>query len=89
MRSTRSYPNGGTCTAIAVKTVNILAAPVATFNSNASSLNCSPFNLVVNANSSEVTSIEWNFGDAGSATNTAFGLSANHIYSKAGDYVVT
>lgn len=89
LRSTRSYPNGGTCTTIAVKTVNILAAPVATFSSNASALNCSPFNLAVNANSSEVTNIEWDFGDVNSTSNTAIGLSANHTYLKAGDYVIT
>ncbi|RZK68457.1 MAG: PKD domain-containing protein, partial [Pedobacter sp.] len=89
LRSTRIYPNGGSCSTIAVRTIEILAAPVATFTTNSGSLNCGPFALQVRANGTNAVNVEWNFGDPSSSGNTAVGLSASHTYTTAGDYVVT
>ncbi|WP_205943936.1 PKD domain-containing protein [Pedobacter xixiisoli] len=89
LRSTRIYPNGGTCSTIAVRTIEILAAPAASFTTNSGSLNCGPFTLEVRANGTNAINVEWDFGDPTSANNTAVGLSASHTYITAGDYVVT
>ena len=89
LKSTQVYPNGGSCTAVVTKSVLVLAAPDANFTTNASSLNCGPFTLRVGATGTTAINVEWDFGDATSTTNTAVGLTASHIYTKAGDYTIT
>ncbi|WAC39429.1 PKD domain-containing protein [Pedobacter sp. SL55] len=85
LRATQVYPNGGSCTAIISKTVNVLAAPNATFTTNAGTLNCGPFALQATATGSNVVNVEWDFGDGNSAT----GKNVNHTYVRAGDYTIT
>ena len=85
LRATQVYPNGGSCTAIISKTINVLAAPNATFTTNAGALNCGPFALQATATGSNVVNVEWDFGDGSSAT----GIDVNHTYVRAGDYTIT
>ncbi|RYF26365.1 MAG: PKD domain-containing protein [Flavobacteriales bacterium] len=85
LRATQVYPNGGSCTAIITKTVNVLAAPNATFTTNAGALNCGPFALQAAATGSNVVNVEWDFGDGSSAT----GINVNHTYVLPGDYTIT
>jgi gliding motility-associated-like protein len=48
--------------------------------------NSIPFSII---NDSTITSVTWNFGDSASgASNTAVGLTANHVFSKVGNYTV-
>jgi PKD repeat protein len=89
LRATRNYPNGGSCTAVFTRTVEILAAPVSSFSTNAATLNCNPFTLEVTANATDAVNIEWNFGDDDAEGNLAYGLKASHTYTKPGDYAVT
>lgn len=85
LRATQVYPNGGSCTAIISKTVNVLAAPSATFTTNAGTLNCGPFVLRANATGNNVVNVEWDFGDGSRAT----GINVNHTFVRVGDYTVT
>lgn len=89
LRSTRIYPNGGSCTAITTRTIQILAAPVSSFTTNLGSLNCGPFTLQVRANAGNAVNIEWDFGDTGGIGNVTSGLNASYTYIKSGDYLIT
>ena len=89
LKSTRIYPNGGSCTAITTRTIQILAAPVSTFTTNARALNCGPFKLQVNATGINLSNVTWNFGEPGADGNIIGGLTASYTYTKAGDYLVT
>lgn len=89
LTTTKTYPTGGSCVATAVKTVNVLAAPIATFTSNASQLNCGPFKLMVSSLPSNAANIEWDFGDPSSIGNLTTGFNVNHTYNKAGTYTIT
>ncbi|WP_157960773.1 PKD domain-containing protein [Nubsella zeaxanthinifaciens] len=89
LTATQIYPNGGSCTATFIKTLEVLPIPTANFTTNASTLNCGPFQLQVKVPSENAVNVAWDFGDSNSADNTAVGLSASHTYTKQGDYVVT
>jgi len=89
LRSTQLYPNGGSCTAIATKTLLVLDAPSATFTTNASSLNCGPFVVTVKADDKNAVNVKWDFGDASSPDNITTGQTSSHTYTKGGNYIIT
>lgn len=89
LTSTKIYADGSRCFSTVTKTLNIISAPVSSFNSNAKSLNCSPFQLRVTTTPANSTNVEWDFGDPGSEGNKTTGYDASHIYTKPGTYLVT
>jgi len=71
----------------------LTAIPVPTNSITSEDLICEDLPLVFNAptgdqNGQPVTH-SWDFGDSGSAQNTAEGASVSHTYADAGDYTVT
>ena len=53
---------------------------------------CTDLNCSFHSTSTDdvgIVSTEWDFGEAGSATNTASGIDASHSYAAAGTYTVT
>ncbi|HEY9015936.1 MAG TPA: PKD domain-containing protein, partial [Gemmatimonadales bacterium] len=62
--------------------------PVASMDAPA----CTDLNCTFHSTSTDdvgIVSTEWDFGEAGSATNTASGVDASHSYAAAGTYTVT
>jgi PKD repeat protein len=89
LTATKTYPDGSSCTTSATQTVDITPGPVASFNSNAGSLNCAPFKLTVTTTPANAANVEWDFGDPASADNIATGYNASHNYSVPGTYLIT
>ncbi len=89
LTATKLYPDGSSCTTSTTQLVEITSGPIASFNSNASILNCGPFKLVVTSTPANAANVEWDFGDPTSSDNTATGYSASHTYSIPGTYLVT
>lgn len=54
-----------------------------------SGLSCSFHSTSTDVAPGTIVSTEWNFGETGSATNTASGIDATHTYAAAGTYTVT
>jgi PKD repeat protein len=47
------------------------------------------FDASGSSSSSPITSYQWNFGDPGSGSNTASGVTTTHTYASAGTYTIT
>ncbi|WP_131538490.1 PKD domain-containing protein [Pedobacter nototheniae] len=89
LKVTKTYPDGSTCTGTITKVVQIIPAPVASFNSNAGNLNCGPFKLTVTSTPANAANVEWDFGDPGGTDNIITGYTASHTYNTPGTYIVT
>ncbi|RZK20865.1 MAG: PKD domain-containing protein [Pedobacter sp.] len=89
LTATKLYPDGSSCTTSATQLVEITPGPIASFNSNASILNCGPFKLIVTSTPANAANVEWDFGDPTSSDNTATGYNASHTYAVPGTYLVT
>jgi PKD repeat protein len=64
--------------------------PTASFDAPVcTGLSCSFHSTSTDVAPGTIVSTEWNFGETGSATNTASGIDAQHTYAAAGTYTVT
>ncbi|PWG79406.1 PKD domain-containing protein [Pararcticibacter amylolyticus] len=84
----QSHPDGSVCSNSTTQQVEIQPLPVALFTSNATSVNCAPFKLVVSTTPANAPYVEWEFGDPGSTDNRMTGHTAEHTFTMPGTYIV-
>ncbi len=88
LTAVQTFPDGTTCSNSISHEVEIIARPVANFNSNAGTRNCAPFSLTVFSTPANAANVEWDFGDAGKNGNQAAGHTATYVYTEPGLYAV-
>ncbi|MEI9933742.1 MAG: PKD domain-containing protein [Ferruginibacter sp.] len=90
LRAEKTNNAGLVCYDTIIKTVNILAKPPVTIQSNINTINCAPFNLNVTASGITDEKATWYFYDSALTPSliTSTGITGQHVYLKPGIFYV-